>query len=59
MSWKDIRKAVITVAAACALVIFVLNLAANPQLFDWVLPAIIALAAALWIMGEMQQHQRQ
>lgn len=56
---KNVQNAALTVVLACAMVIFVLNLAANPQLFDLVLPAIIALAAVLWLLGQMQHQQRQ
>ena len=57
--WKHIQNAILTTALAAAIVIFVLNLAANPQLFDLVLPALVAAIAAIWILGDMQQHQRQ
>lgn len=56
---KNIQTTVLTVALAVFTVIFVLNLAANPQLFDVVLPGIIALVAAVWIITSMEQHQRQ
>lgn len=56
---KNVQNTALTVVLACAMVIFVLNLAANPQLFDLVLPAIIATVAVIWILGNMQRHQRQ
>ncbi|MBI5671134.1 MAG: hypothetical protein HZC41_24320 [Chloroflexi bacterium] len=55
---KNVQTAALMVVLACAAAVFVLNLAANPQLFDLVLPAIIAIAAVIWIVGEMQQQRQ-
>ncbi len=56
---KQIQNAVLTVVLAVATVAFVLNLAANPQLFDLVLPVIVAIAVILWFLPNWQQRQRQ
>ncbi|HEX2907219.1 MAG TPA: hypothetical protein VHO69_10195 [Phototrophicaceae bacterium] len=56
MTLKKVLNAGLTVLAAIALVIFVLNLAANPQLLDWVLPIILSVVAMLWLLNDLQQR---
>ncbi|NWG18183.1 MAG: hypothetical protein HXY41_16290 [Chloroflexi bacterium] len=54
MFWKTLQNAALTIVLAGALAIFILNLAANPQLLDWVLPVMIGVGAALWVMSNRQ-----
>ncbi len=56
---KNIQITALMAVLAVFMAIFVLNLAANPQLFDLVLPAIIAVVAAIWIITSLEQQQRQ
>jgi hypothetical protein len=56
---KHLPNAVLTVVLAVTTAVFVLNLAANPQLFDLVLPVIIVAAVIIWLLPNWQQHQRQ
>jgi hypothetical protein len=54
---KKIVNSGLTVLAAIALAIFILNLAANPQLLDWILPIILSVAAVLWLLNDLQQRR--
>lgn len=54
MFWKNLQNVVMTVVLAGALAIFILNLAANPQLLDWVLPVTIGVIAVLWVLSSRQ-----
>ncbi|GIL14692.1 MAG: hypothetical protein BroJett038_34120 [Chloroflexota bacterium] len=54
MFWKNLQNVVVTVVLAGALAIFILNLAANPQLLDWVLPVTIGVIAVLWVLSSRQ-----
>lgn len=57
MFWKNLQNVVVTVVLAGALAIFILNLAANPQLLDWVLPVTIGVIAVLWVLsGRQTRH---
>lgn len=56
---KHLPYAVLTIVLAVIAGVFVLNLAANPQLFDLVLPGIVAVIVILWFLPNLQQRQRQ